>query len=63
MFRSEDVEYYKIVIPVSNSWEVIDALGQIGCVHFRDENNFGTLSESNFFSNLRHCDEINHQID
>lgn len=32
-------------------------------MHFRDQNNFSTLSESLFFSNLRHCDEILHQID
>lgn len=38
MFRSESVLFYKLVIPSTNAWEVIDNLGHLGYIHVKDMN-------------------------
>jgi len=56
MFRSETVSYYKLTIPRTNSWEVMNKLGNLGCVHIKDLNEDILSHEHPFHKILRRCD-------
>jgi hypothetical protein len=62
MFRSETILFYKLIIPATNSWEVMNSLGQLGCVHMKDMLEGSIVPERPFYNNLKHCDEVMESI-
>lgn len=57
MFRSESILYYKLIIPRSNCWHVMNELGYLGCVHIKDLSEDKIMADRPFFESLRYCDE------
>lgn len=57
MFRSETVLYYKLILPAANCWEVMNSLGELGCVHMKDLMKTTIIPERPFYHNLKHCDD------
>lgn len=38
LFRSENIDIYKVSIHKDSDWKIMNALGQIGALHFIDLN-------------------------
>ena len=38
MFRSESLEYYHLLLPSEQSWEILNKLGNLSKIHFIDLN-------------------------
>lgn len=62
-FRSETMQYFKIVIPKANSVRIMSALEAIGHLHFVDKRMTAGPSMRTYYSeSARKCDELLTQI-
>ena len=62
IFRSETMQYFKIVFPDSNGYSILSKLGELGKLHFVDRNP-DLLSNQKPFSNiLRKCSELEEMV-
>ena len=69
MIRSEEMMYYSLVCSRESSWEIINKLGAIDCLHFQDMHPdlMHTSKKLNidrpFAKNVKRCDELLLKID
>lgn len=63
LFRSETMNYFKIVFPDSHSYQILSMLGQLGKLHFVDRNP-GCLTHDKPFSRIiRKCGELEEMLE
>lgn len=62
MFRSEDMEYCRLVLPRESAWETLDELGKVGCLHQVDsESHIPNISRP-FYNQTKRCDEVDFML-
>lgn len=62
IFRSEEMSYFDVVMPVENSWSFIDQLGYLKMVHFMDSNLHVPFNQRYFSNNLMSCSNMEEKL-
>jgi V-type H+-transporting ATPase subunit a len=62
LFRSEDMDLYEITIPKDNAWEIMNKLGDIGCMHFINLNKEEQVFSLTFAPFIKRCEETEKRI-
>ena len=58
LFRSETMQYFKIVFPDVNAHQVISRLGRLGSIHFVDRNHDPQSAINPFNKLVKKCAEL-----
>ncbi|KAL4453720.1 hypothetical protein ABPG74_009616 [Tetrahymena malaccensis] len=58
LFRSEDMEYCRIVLPRESAWETLNELGKNDCIHQIDTDSHLPNIARPFHNQIKRCDEI-----
>lgn len=58
MFRSENMEYCRIVLPRESAWETLNELGKIDCLHQVDADAHLPNIARPFHNQIKRCDEV-----
>lgn len=61
-FRSEEMEYVCLVIQEEAAHDLIDEIGERGCMQFTDLNHDQTAFQRRYASYIRRCDEIERKL-
>ncbi|ALC46095.1 Vha100-4 [Drosophila busckii] len=62
IFRSEKMSLAQMYLQPEASYETIAALGELGCVQFRDLNEGVSAVQRKFVNEVRRCDELERKI-
>lgn len=60
-FRSEDIDYYNLIMPRENAWEILNELGELDALHFV-ENESGANFSKPFANFIKRCEEVNSKL-
>lgn len=63
IFRSEDIELYKLTIHKDSEWKIMNELGKLDALHFIDLNQNVSPNHLPFTSNIKQLDEALKKID
>lgn len=58
LFRSEDMEYCRIVLPRESAWETLNELGKNDCIHQVDTDSLLPNIARPFHNQIKRCDEV-----
>ena len=62
IFRSEDMQLYKVVMSKDNEYKVASLLGQLGCAHFIDMNEAEQVFNQAYVDRVKHCEEADRKL-
>ena len=63
MFRSNLMQFYNIIMPRENAYDIFSALGQLGVVEVSDNDPSLALLSRPFANYIKRCDELLFLID
>ena len=58
LFRSETMQYFKIVIPKINAVTIMSAIETIGKIHFVDRTHHSSLYKNAYTDQVKKCSEL-----
>ena len=61
-FRSEDMSLFEISIPKDSAWEIMNELGDLGCLHILDLNKNEQVFNLRFASLIKRCEETEKRV-
>ena len=62
LYRSEQMELYRITVPKDDAWRVIESLGNLDLAHFIDLNKNENAFNLPYATRVKLCDETERRI-
>ena len=61
-FRSQDMEFYSLVVSNDYAWDVMNELGDLGALQFTDLNEKGSNLGRQYINHIKRCEEMESKI-
>ena len=58
IFRSQEMEFYNLIVPRESAWDVMNALGYYDTIHFVDYDPSLPLINRPFANYIKRCDDL-----
>ena len=56
-YRSEDVDLYNLIMPKESSYDILNVLGQLNCIHFIDAHPEEPIPQRLFYNYFKRASE------
>lgn len=62
IFRSEEMSYFDIILPLENAWSFVDQVGYLNTLHFMDSNLHLPFAQRYFSNNMLVCNSMEERL-
>lgn len=62
IFRSEEMSYFDITLPIENSWNFVDQMGHLDIMHLMDSNLDIPFAQRYFSNNMLVCNSMEEKL-